>query len=148
MSVGRIFSRGCNSGFFQGWSKGFFQRVPSVVKFYFINSETKKKHFYTKPLLTKYQTSKSRGPCPPFPPFRRPCMQCCSCVINSRVRIRLWQVFQPGPCGPRILGGHEQTSARGLVSFDADCCKSRGHPCILSISEREPRTLKGCKTLN
>jgi len=53
IDVGRIFSSWANSGFFQG--------RPTLVKFHFTNLKLREKHFSTKILIGKYQTSKSRG---------------------------------------------------------------------------------------
>jgi len=54
MSVGRIFSRGANSGFFQG---------ETLVKFHLAHSKLREQPFFAKNLIGKYQISKSRtGP--------------------------------------------------------------------------------------
>jgi len=52
-------------------SEGFFPRGATAVKFYFINSETKKDIFSTETLIAKYQISKPRG----LSPFRRSCIR-------------------------------------------------------------------------
>jgi len=41
-----FFSRGFNSGFFQGWLKGYFPGGAAVAKFHFSNMETNRKTFF------------------------------------------------------------------------------------------------------
>jgi len=72
MGVGRIFSRGVYSGFFQMVTKIFFQGWPTVMKFHFTNSKLREKLLSTKTLKGKYQISISREDWPPCHPLPTP----------------------------------------------------------------------------
>jgi len=72
MGVGRIFSRGVYSGFFQMVTKIFFQGWPTVMKFHFTNSKLREELLSTKTLKGKYQISKSREDWPPCHPLPTP----------------------------------------------------------------------------
>jgi len=60
MRVGRIFSKGNNSGFFQVVVENIFPAEATVVNFHFTKSKLGEKHFSSKKLIGKYQILKSR----------------------------------------------------------------------------------------
>jgi len=66
MGVGRIFSEGDTSGFFQVMAKG----GANSGKTSYSNTKLREKHVSTKKLLGTYETSKSGGT-KTLPPFRR-----------------------------------------------------------------------------
>lgn len=80
MGVGRIIFRWEEtSGIFQGWSMVFFKVGPTVVKFHFITSKLREKHFFywrinrkISYFKRKYHISNLRGRLAVLPPFRRP----------------------------------------------------------------------------
>jgi len=60
---------GANSGFFQGWQKDF-PGGPKVVKFHFTHPKLRKRPFFAKNLIGKFQiTGKALAP------LQRPCVQ-------------------------------------------------------------------------
>jgi len=69
LGVGRTFSRGAYSVFFQGWSKLVFTGGGTVVNFHFTNSKLREKQFSAKKLTGKCKVSKTReGFAPSLPP--------------------------------------------------------------------------------
>ena len=51
--------------FFQRVVKSIFLRAPTIIKFYFTNSEVRENHFSTERPIGKYNFFKSRGSWPP-----------------------------------------------------------------------------------
>jgi len=66
VGVGKIFSRGCISGFSQVYPKIFFQGG-KVGKIHFTHSKLRKQPFFAKKLIGKCHISKPKGGIAPLP---------------------------------------------------------------------------------